>query len=108
MRCIMKTVSKAFRCLLFLVCMTFSILPPAYAAMNDYCIVPPFVIAGVKPNLLLTIDNSGSMFDLSYIDQGRYTGTCSPGGTACSNTVSCPVGAVCNKTYVGGRPPFYC
>ena len=45
------------------------------------------------------------MFDLTYIDQGRYTGTCD-GGAACSNTVSCPVGQVCTKTYA--RKPFYC
>jgi type IV pilus assembly protein PilY1 len=41
--------------------------------MNDYCIVPPFVIAGVKPNLMLMLDNSGSMFDLTYIDKGSAT-----------------------------------
>jgi type IV pilus assembly protein PilY1 len=71
----MKTVSKAFLCLLFLVCMTFSILPPAYAAMNDYCITPPFIVGGVTPNLLLTIDNSASMFDLAYVDKGSTTRT---------------------------------
>ena len=71
----MKTVSKAFLCLLFLACMTFSILPPAYAAMNDYCITPPFIVGGVTPNLLLTIDNSASMFDLAYVDKGSTTRT---------------------------------
>jgi type IV pilus assembly protein PilY1 len=35
--------------------------------MNDYCITPPFVVAGVEPNLLLMIDNSASMYDLAYI-----------------------------------------
>lgn len=69
----MKTGSKAFLCLLCFVCITLSMLPPADAAMNDYCIVPPFVIAGVKPNLLLMIDNSSSMFDLTYIDLGTAT-----------------------------------
>ncbi len=38
------------------------------AAMTDYCQVPPFIIGGVNPNLLLMIDNSASMYDLAYID----------------------------------------
>ncbi len=79
---------------------------PVPAAMNDYCITPPFIVGGVNPNLLLMIDNSASMFDLSYLDKGRFTGTCSGGGV-CSNTVSCPVGQTCNSiTYT--REPMYC
>ncbi|SPD76288.1 Tfp pilus assembly protein tip-associated adhesin PilY1-like protein [uncultured Desulfobacterium sp.] len=39
---------------------------------SDYCGIgaatPPFLSAGVDPNLLLLIDNSGSMLDLAYID----------------------------------------
>lgn len=42
-------------------------LPSSYADMNDYCITPPFIVAGVKPNLLLMLDNSASMYDLAYI-----------------------------------------
>ena len=79
---------------------------PVPAAMNDYCITPPFIVGGVNPNLLLMIDNSASMFDLTYLDKGRFTGTCSGSG-ACSNTVSCPVGQTCNSiTYT--REPMYC
>ena len=103
----MRTKSKYFRGLLFfltVLCLTQSM--PVHAAMNDYCVTPPFIVGGVKPNLLLMVDNSGSMFDLTYIDKGKFTGTCSGGGS-CSNTVNCPSGQTCaNKTYT--REPFYC
>ena len=38
------------------------------AVSSDYCITPPFITAGVRPNLLLMIDNSASMYDLEYQD----------------------------------------
>lgn len=37
---------------------------------------PPFVIAGVQPNLLLTLDNSSSMFDPTYIDEASDSYYC--------------------------------
>ncbi|MFZ2948228.1 MAG: hypothetical protein WA003_01970, partial [Desulfuromonadaceae bacterium] len=47
----------------------------AWAALKeDYCVQPAFIATGMKPNLLLMIDNSASMYDLAY------TGTSS---TAC-------------------------
>lgn len=45
------------------------------ATMNDYCVKPSFVAATVLPNLLLMIDNSASMYDLSFIDKGSSTRT---------------------------------
>ncbi|OGW52144.1 MAG: hypothetical protein A2Y81_08525 [Nitrospirae bacterium RBG_13_43_8] len=36
------------------------------ATMNDYCIVPPYVIQDVPPNVMIVLDNSGSMFNLAY------------------------------------------
>ena len=41
--------------------------------MDDYTAYPPFVFTKVNPNLLLIIDNSASMFDLAYIDEGSAT-----------------------------------
>ena len=36
--------------------------------------IPPFLTAGVDPNLLLLVDNSGSMLDMAYVDDiGRCT-----------------------------------
>ena len=43
------------------------------AEMKDYCVTPPFIVGSVPPNLLLMLDNSASMYDLSYIDNGSTT-----------------------------------
>jgi type IV pilus assembly protein PilY1 len=47
--------------------------------------VPPFLAAGVDPNLLLMIDNSASMYDLAYVkprEKGYcYDGTITEGGS---------------------------
>jgi len=44
---------------------------------------PPFLAAGVPPNLLLLIDNSGSMYDMAYTgdDNSCYDGTDMAAGT---------------------------
>jgi type IV pilus assembly protein PilY1 len=40
--------------------------------MNEFCAVPPFIASGgVPPNVLLALDNSGSMYDLNYVDAGH-------------------------------------
>jgi type IV pilus assembly protein PilY1 len=39
--------------------------------MSDYCVQPPFIKEDIKPNLLMVIDNSASMFDLAYVDEGN-------------------------------------
>lgn len=47
--------------------------PPS---LNDYCQVPPYVSnegTGVKPNLLLIVDNSGSMYEFAYKAPGTGT-----------------------------------
>lgn len=65
------------------------------AVMNSYCITPPFITAGLKPNLLLMIDNSASMYDLQYQDSSNLycanapTTTCSPLNSACAGASSC-------------------
>ncbi|MBI5665861.1 MAG: hypothetical protein HZC49_12370, partial [Nitrospirae bacterium] len=41
--------------------------------MDDYTAYPPFISPGIDPNLLLIIDNSASMYDLAYIDEGSAT-----------------------------------
>lgn len=42
---------------------------------SQYCVTPPFITAGIPPNLLLMMDNSASMFDLAYADKGTTTRT---------------------------------
>jgi len=61
-----------------------TVASPAVAVMNDYCIQPPFINAPIQPNLLLLIDNSASMFDLAYVDEGNKS----------------------NGTFI--REPYYC
>ncbi len=52
------------------------------AAVHSSCAtgaaVPPFLAAGLDPNLLLLIDNSASMYDLAYV-QAREEGYCYDG-----------------------------
>lgn len=38
--------------------------------MTNYCITPAFIEPQLKPNLLLMIDSSASMYDLYYVDKG--------------------------------------
>lgn len=42
----------------------------ASPSVTDYTAYPPFITAGVKPNLLLMFDNSSSQYDLAYVDTG--------------------------------------
>ena len=61
--------------------------------------VPPFLAAGLDPNLLLMIDNSASMYDLAYV-QAREEGYCYDGTytDAANNLVESYSGA---STYAG-------
>lgn len=70
---ILRATRHALRATLFALTMLLIQTAPLHAAsMLDYCQTPPFIIGGVKPNLLLMIDNSASMYDLSYI-AGTFT-----------------------------------
>jgi len=40
----------------------------AFAGMNDYCQVPPYVIQNIQPNVMLMVDISGSMHNFAYFD----------------------------------------
>ena len=67
-RAAIKATSIAF----FLLLCVFEVLKPS-SALSDTCFdgtgVPPFLGAEtVRPNLLLMIDNSRSMYDLSYVE----------------------------------------
>ena len=45
----------------------------AGAAMDQYCATPPFMSNSVPPNVLIVLDNSGSMNDEAYA--GTYNAT---------------------------------
>jgi type IV pilus assembly protein PilY1 len=73
----MKTTGKYWiktPLLIFLFMLFLPVLSSA-ATMNDYCITPPYIVGGIKPNLLLMFDNSASMYDLNYVDKGTASRT---------------------------------
>ena len=45
------------------------------AAMNDYCVVPPYVVQNVPPNVMIVVDISGSMYNFAYSDGFNTTAT---------------------------------
>ena len=47
--------------------------------ITSYCSVPPIPGAGLKPNLLLLMDNSASMYDLAYTDSSSPPKYCIDG-----------------------------
>jgi type IV pilus assembly protein PilY1 len=88
-------------------------LPAGAATMDDYCAVPPFIASGgVPPNVLLTIDNSASMFDLTYADEGNYEKSCAiAAATPCTTTQDCPNWEVTGDRCIISnftREPSYC
>ncbi|MFZ3136874.1 MAG: hypothetical protein WA126_05715 [Thermodesulfovibrionales bacterium] len=78
---------KRFICLIcfVLLLLTFFSLNNANAAMTDYCVVPPYVIQDVPPNVMIILDNSNSMYNLAY---ACTTTTVTTAGT---NTTVIPV-----------------
>ena len=62
--------TKLFLFGFLVVLMTFSF---SEGAMNDYCIIPPFISPTIPPNILIVLDNSGSMNDQAY--SGTYDPT---------------------------------
>lgn len=44
----------------------FTLFTPAQGAMSDYCVTPPFLAQSIPPNVLIVLDNSGSMCDQAY------------------------------------------
>ena len=58
----------------------------AQAQITPYCCAPPFVTEVVAPNIMLSLDNSGSMYDRAYValtttmaDTTSYYGYFKPG-----------------------------
>ena len=88
MRCTMKMQTKSVRCLFVFITFLFLIqsLPLFAASMEDYCSMPPYVTTGINPNLLLTIDNSASQYDLEYVDTSATSTFCYDGSYKNSST----------------------
>ncbi|WP_136795720.1 pilus assembly protein [Desulfosediminicola ganghwensis] len=59
-----------------------SFTSPVFAAVcGEGTGEPPFLASGSDANLLILIDNSGSMLDMAYVDNQTYTGTDYKGDT---------------------------
>jgi type IV pilus assembly protein PilY1 len=64
-----STTSKTFS-------LAISTAPVVSGGMSDYCATPPFVKKEIKPNVLLMIDNSASMYDLFSTDPATDAFVC--------------------------------
>ena len=78
---------------LFLFLPAFAPRQAGAAVMNDYC-VAPIGISSSMPNLLLMIDNSGSMYDLQYTDTATKYCPNNP-NTVCTGSEICSGAAQC-------------
>ena len=90
-----------FTLIILLVLFISYLLPNADAAMIDYCIVPPYVIQDVAPNVMIVLDNSGSMLTFAYYD-GFTTPTDNGDNNDCTNS-----GAPCTGFTEPGTYPTY-
>ncbi len=66
----MKSIMRTLIACIFVV--TFA--GPSYAepTMSDFTAFPPFISATVEPNILLILDNSGSMNEFAYKEVTGY------------------------------------
>lgn len=83
---------------------------PEAAVMEDYCQIPPYVIQNVAPNIMLVVDNSGSMFNFAYFDGFGTTTTsddnlCANSGSPCDGFPD--PGTYPNHKYYGYFNPDY-
>lgn len=64
----MKTKGKLVRCMPVLICLTLLIMiSPSYAAMNDYCLIPPYVArTGVPPNITVVYEKGSTILNRAY------------------------------------------
>ncbi|MDX1764473.1 MAG: hypothetical protein R3231_09145, partial [bacterium] len=52
------------------------------AIMEDYCQVPPNIMENIPPNIMIIMDNSGSMLSFSYTDS--ETDMCDNSSSPCT------------------------
>jgi len=76
-----------------------------FAEISDYCAVPPFISRSMAPNVMLIVDNSGSMFRFAYFD-GWNTATASDDYLCTDQSNPCDEFDP-NYTYYGYFDPDY-
>lgn len=89
--------------IIFIVAISFLMSLTANAAvMEDYCVVPPYVIQNVKPNIMLLVDTSLSMEGFAY--SCVSTKTTAAGNTTTTIPVDNSLGFKVNQAiFVGTR-----
>ncbi|WP_136796605.1 PilC/PilY family type IV pilus protein [Desulfosediminicola ganghwensis] len=93
---------KAAAChLLLLASITFTPLSLNASVCGDGLGMPPFLSSGAKPNLMLAIDNSGSMLDLAYVNN---VGECYDNGFDATQTYTGLYEPNTWYEYVPGQP----
>lgn len=78
----MKLEKKKYTVFLLIILCVFTLSAPAHGAMSDYCVTPPFLSQSIPPNVLIVLDNSGSMcgqayagsYDPAQFANGQYYG----------------------------------
>jgi len=80
------------------------------AGMTDYCIVPPYVVQNIQPNVMVVVDTSGSMFNIAYSDGFQTTTTsddnpCTNSGSPCTGFLT--PGTYPDYKYYGYFNPDY-
>ncbi|MEK6672033.1 MAG: hypothetical protein AABY42_00970, partial [Nitrospirota bacterium] len=83
--------------LIFTITAIFLVNSRADAAMTDYCVVPPYVVQDVVPNIMIVLDNSGSMFNFAYFD--GFNTTTNSDDNMCTSTSSPCTGFTNPGTY---------
>lgn len=92
--------------LAFVSLLLFSAPSPEFeAAMTDYCQIPPYITAGVSPNIMLGVDASGSMGYFAY-----KTSREGSDNKVCSNNsfMQCDDNNDCAHKYCSNQPSHRC
>ena len=103
----MKSNNKNILKILFPLIFLIMLLPltSAEGALNDYCVTPPFLAQSIPPNVLIVLDNSGSMCDQAYAgsyDPTQFAKVCSNDSTkSCTTSADCTSPGVCDSYYYG-------
>lgn len=91
------------RCILFIflsLSLIFCSFENSDAVMEDYCLVPPYVVQNISPNVMIVLDNSGSMFNFAYSD--GFTTTTTADDNPCYSS-----GSPCTEFSTPGAYPAY-
>lgn len=86
----------------FLMCSTNS----EAQVMTDYCQVPPYVTQNVPPNVMIVMDNSGSMMNFAFTDTADNN-DCSNSGSPCTDFISAATPTYPAHKYYGYFDPDY-